>query len=232
VLEGLGTVCRYLASLCTGALAGTLSGATPEDEAAIAEWMNRAGVEYAHGASDAVSEVALANLDAHLLTRSTLAGAGAGITLADLVVYGAVHAAVAALAPERRSALCNVARWVAHVGGAAGGNAIFGEIAMVHADIPDLAVAALAAAAPSAKASKDGAKDGAKDGGKGSGDKKGGAAADGAVKGGGNGENKGAATDNDKKKEGGGEFLYPILHTTNRKPYILNHEPSTLSTKP
>jgi hypothetical protein len=83
-LSGLTTVARYLASL--SASSAQLLGATPEDEAAIAEWLTRAGVEYSGGA---IGEDKLALLNTHLLTRSTLCGDGAAtVSLADLILVG------------------------------------------------------------------------------------------------------------------------------------------------
>jgi hypothetical protein len=73
-----------------------LVGANPEDEASIAEWLARAG--------DVLStdDVHLDSLNTHLLKRSVLVGQK--ITLADLMVYGAVHDAVAELDAAKKAA--------------------------------------------------------------------------------------------------------------------------------
>ena len=198
-LEGLATVCRYVVSLSGDADAvARLTGATPEEDAAIAEWLTRAGVDY--GVSGVVGDDKLAHLNTHLLTRSTLCGPGAAVSLADLVVYGAVHGAVNALSADKRAspAMCNVARWADYIGGAAGGDAVFGKMAVVHADIPDVAAAAAAAAPapPAGKGGKDGKGGDAKGGGKGGGD---------AAKGGGGGDKKGGDGGDKKKGENGGK---------------------------
>jgi aminoacyl tRNA synthase complex-interacting multifunctional protein 1 len=130
-LEGLATVAKYVASLSADAAA--LDGTTPEEQATVAEWCQRAVAEY--GATGAVADDKLEALDAHLLKRSYVATPG-GLSLADLLVYGAVHASVVALSADKLAAMCNLARWCDHVGAVSGGDATFGKIPVVH--IPKL----------------------------------------------------------------------------------------------
>ena len=65
-------------------------------------------------------------LDAHLLKRSYIATPGS-LSLADLLVYGAVHASVVALSADKLAAMCNLARWCDHIGAVSGGDATFGR---------------------------------------------------------------------------------------------------------
>ena len=130
-LEGLATVAKYVASLSADAAA--LDGTTPEEQATVAEWCQRAVAEY--GATGAVTDDKLEALDAHLLKRSYIATPGS-LSLADLLVYGAVHASVVALSADKLAAMCNLARWCDHVGAVSGGDATFGKIPIVR--IPKL----------------------------------------------------------------------------------------------
>ena len=125
-LEGLATVAKYVASLSADAAA--LDGTTPEEQATVAEWCQRAVAEY--GATGAVTDDKLEALDAHLLKRSYVATPG-GLSLADLLVYGAVHGSVVALSADKLAAMCNLARWCDHVGAVSGGDATFGKIPIV-----------------------------------------------------------------------------------------------------
>ena len=125
-LEGLATVAKYVASLSADAAA--LDGTTPEEQATVAEWCQRAVAEY--GATGAVTDDKLEALDAHLLKRSYIATPGS-LSLADLLVYGAVHASVVALSADKLAAMCNLARWCDHIGAVSGGDATFGKIPVV-----------------------------------------------------------------------------------------------------
>ena len=60
-LEGLATVCKFVASLASEPVRGQLAGASPEDEAMISEWLARAAAEY--GVEGAVGDEKLAELD-------------------------------------------------------------------------------------------------------------------------------------------------------------------------
>ena len=137
----------------------------------------------------AISADKLDALNTHLLTRSFLVGHG--VTIADLVVYAAVQGAVAALSAEKKAAACNLVRWCDFMQAACGGKAVFGEVAVAHAEFPVFVAADPAPAAKDAKSGAGSAPKGGEGKGKG-GDAK--SEASGAEKGG-----------KDKKKGGGGE---------------------------
>ena len=138
-LSGLATVCRYLASLSPNA-ADLTGSTTPEHEAAVAEWLARATSVELSSSGGVVGDDKLDTLNAHLHTRSTLVGLPT-ISIADLAMYGAVHSAVAALSDEKRKgAFINLVRWCDFIGGAAGGNAVFGAVKVIHGEFPVLAV--------------------------------------------------------------------------------------------
>ena len=122
-LEGLSTVCQYVAS--KAADPGALLGRTPEEEALVQEWLSRASSEYA--VDGVVADDRLEALDAYLLTRSFLATPG-DISLADILAYGTVHASVVALPPDVLARRCNLARWCDHVGRVTGGDGVFGAV--------------------------------------------------------------------------------------------------------
>ncbi|KAL6784044.1 hypothetical protein ACKKBG_A04570 [Auxenochlorella protothecoides x Auxenochlorella symbiontica] len=66
-----------------------------------------------YGDLPAVTPADLANLDAHLLTRTFIAGNA--LTLADLVTYAAVAPALSSLPPKERSQVPNLVRWYDHI---------------------------------------------------------------------------------------------------------------------
>jgi hypothetical protein len=134
-LEGLATVCKYVASLASESVAKQLAGASPEDEAMISEWLARASAEY--GVANEVGDDKLVELDAHLATRSFVATRGA-VSLADLAAYGTTHGALLSMAQEKRNALVHLTRWCDHVGAVSGGARSFGAVPFPRADPMDL----------------------------------------------------------------------------------------------
>ena len=138
-LEGVATCARYLASLATAeGEAARLGGVeSPEADAEVSEWLTRAVTEYGV-AGDPIAEDKLEALDAHLLSRTFVANVSYRATVADLVAYGCVRDAVGALSEDKRTALVNLARWCDHIGGAYGGDDIFGKLPMRHAEFPDV----------------------------------------------------------------------------------------------
>jgi len=138
-LEGVATCARYLASLATAeGEAARLGGVeSPEADAEVSEWLTRAVTEYGV-AGDPIAEDKLEALDAHLLSRTFVANVSYRATVADLVTYGCVRDAVGALSEDKRTALVNLTRWCDHIGGAYGGDDIFGKLPMRHAEFPDI----------------------------------------------------------------------------------------------
>ena len=134
-LEGLATVCKFVASLASEPVRGQLAGASPEDEAMISEWLARAAAEY--GVEGAVGDEKLAELDARRSPRSFLATRGA-VSLADLAAYGTTHGALCAMAREKRHALVHLTRWCDHVGAVSGGAKTFGAVPFPRAEPMDL----------------------------------------------------------------------------------------------
>ena len=134
-LEGLATVCKFVASLASEPVRGQLAGASPEDEAMISEWLARAAAEY--GVEGVVGDDKLEALDAHLAMRSFVATRGA-ISLADLAAYGTTHGALCAMAREKRHALVHLTRWCDHVGAVSGGAQSFGAVPFPRAEPMDL----------------------------------------------------------------------------------------------
>ena len=134
-LEGLATVCKYVASLASESVAKQLAGASPEDEAMISEWLARASAEY--GVANEVGDDKLVELDAHLATRSFVATRGA-VSLADLAAYGTTHGALLSMAQEKRNALVHLTRWCDHVGAVSGGARSFGAVPFPRAEPMDL----------------------------------------------------------------------------------------------
>ena len=134
-LEGLATVCKYVASLASEPVGKQLAGASLEDEAMISEWLARAAAEY--GVEGAVGDENLVELDAHLASRSFVATRGA-ISLADLAAYGTTHGALCAMAREKRNALVHLTRWCDHVGAVSGGERTFGAVPFPRAEPLDL----------------------------------------------------------------------------------------------
>lgn len=134
-LEGLATVCKFVASLASEPVRGQLAGTSPEDEAMISEWLARAAAEY--GVEGAVGDEKLAELDARLASRSFLATRGA-VSLADLAAYGTTHGALCAMAREKRHALVHLTRWCDHVGAVSGGARTFGAVPFPRAEPMDL----------------------------------------------------------------------------------------------
>ena len=111
-LEGLATVCKFVASLASEPVRGQLAGASPEDEAMISEWLARAAAEY--GVEGAVGDEKLAELDARLAARSFLATRGA-VSLADLAATA--RRTVRCVRWRGRSAtLVHLTRWRDHAG--------------------------------------------------------------------------------------------------------------------
>ncbi|KAF8056858.1 Aimp1 [Scenedesmus sp. PABB004] len=104
VVAGLVPVAQSLAR--ASAQAEQLLGATPSEKAQVLEWLTHATTELS-----AVSDEALARLNAHLEPRTFLAG-GTHLTLADLVAFGLVHDAVAALPGAQAGAFTNLLRWL------------------------------------------------------------------------------------------------------------------------
>lgn len=136
-LEGLATVCKYIASLVDDEkLNQQLTGATSTDEAMIHEWLTRASAEYT--TSGSVDAAKLDTLNQHLATRSFVATSGF-ISLADLGVYGTTHGALSSSAPDTRSQLTHVMRWCDHVGAVADNNKTFGVVPFARGEPLDLA---------------------------------------------------------------------------------------------
>ena len=138
-LEGVATCARYLASLATAeGEAARLGGVeSPEADAEVSEWLTRAVTEYGV-AGDPIAEDKLEALDAHLKSRTFVANVSYRATVADLVTYGCVRDAVGALSEDKRTQFVNLARWCDHVGGAYGGDDIFGKLPIKHAENPDI----------------------------------------------------------------------------------------------
>ena len=103
----------------------------------MSEWLTRAVAEYGVSGG-AVAEDKLEALDSHLEPRSFLTDGSNRATVADLVAYGCVRGAVGTLSQDKRTQLCNLARWCDHIGGAYGGDALFGKLPMVHQVFPDI----------------------------------------------------------------------------------------------
>jgi len=136
-LEGLATVCKYIASLCGDASrAKQLAGASPEDEASISEWLVRAAAEY--GGNGNVSEEKLNDLDARLRLRSFVATAGS-VSLADIAVYGSTVGALQGLSSEKRDGMIHACRWCDHVGAVTNGVDLFGTLSFRRGEPLDLA---------------------------------------------------------------------------------------------
>ena len=138
-LEGVATCARFIASLAPAeGEAARLGGTgTPETDAQVSEWLTRAVAEYGVSGG-AVAEDKLEALDSHLEPRSFLTDGSNRATVADLVAYGCVRGAVGTLSQDKRTQLCNLARWCDHIGGAYGGDALFGKLPMVHQVFPDI----------------------------------------------------------------------------------------------
>ena len=128
VLDGLVTVAKYVCSRSPRA-AVLMNSKTPEGEAFVTEWINRATTEYAAG----VTHEAFYALNEHLLPRSFIAS-DAALSLADVLAYASLHAPFIALGAELHKALVNVMRWMDHVGAVTGGDAsgCFGPVPIVH----------------------------------------------------------------------------------------------------
>ena len=110
---------------------------SPEADAEVSEWLTRAVTEYGV-AGDPIAEDKLEALDAHLKSRTFVANVSYRATVADLVTYGCVRDAVGALSEDKRTQFVNLARWCDHVGGAYGGDDIFGKLPIKHAENPDI----------------------------------------------------------------------------------------------
>ena len=138
-LEGVATCARFIASLAPAeGEAARLGGTgTPETDAQVSEWLTRAVAEYGVSGG-AVAEDKLEALDSHLEPRSFLTDGSNRATVADLVAYGCVRGAVGTLSQDKRTQLCNLARWCDHIGGAYGGDALLGKLPMVHQVFPDI----------------------------------------------------------------------------------------------
>ena len=108
-LEGLATVCKFVASLASEPVRGQLAGASPEDEAMISEWLARAAAEY--GVEGAVGDEKLAELDARLAARSFLTARRRSYGGPRRIRHDA-RRAVRAMAREKRHALVRLTRWV------------------------------------------------------------------------------------------------------------------------
>ncbi|KAK3275056.1 hypothetical protein CYMTET_16795 [Cymbomonas tetramitiformis] len=85
-----------------------LLGKSVEDQAQVDEWLSRCSTSFAKVTFETLKE-----LNAVLESRTLLVGAQ--VTLADLIVFVAVHPAVTGLSPVDLDVLCNIARWTDYV---------------------------------------------------------------------------------------------------------------------
>uniref|UniRef100_A0A7S0RH46 tRNA-binding domain-containing protein n=1 Tax=Pyramimonas obovata TaxID=1411642 RepID=A0A7S0RH46_9CHLO len=108
-LSGTGTIAQYLVSKAGNAeLVAQLVGTDAKQQVEISDWISRATTEFAK-----VDQPACAAMNTALLNRTFLVGTT--LTLADLVVFGALHPTVSALAPAELAFLCNLTRWTDYV---------------------------------------------------------------------------------------------------------------------
>eukprot|EP00854_Cymbomonas_tetramitiformis_P016413 gene16413-19485_t len=108
-ITGVNTICKHIASMATQAInAEQLLGKSVEDQAQVDEWLSRCSTSFAKVTFETLKE-----LNAVLESRTLLVGAQ--VTLADLIVFVAVHPAVTGLSPVDLDVLCNIARWTDYV---------------------------------------------------------------------------------------------------------------------
>ncbi|KAK9807922.1 hypothetical protein WJX73_002578 [Symbiochloris irregularis] len=102
-LTGPNTICRYLVS-CDPSKKDVLLGKTASEAALVADWLSF------RNETDCSGEQQLAKVNEHLTSRVYLCGHH--LTLADLVVYGALHRPVANFPTAQANRFCNIVRYV------------------------------------------------------------------------------------------------------------------------
>ncbi|KAF6263252.1 hypothetical protein COO60DRAFT_1624675 [Scenedesmus sp. NREL 46B-D3] len=103
-VPALVSACQQVAR--SSSIVDQLLGSQPTQQAQVLEWLTLASAELA----GSISDEKLAKLNAALASRTFLAG-GAAPSLADLVLFGLLHPAVATLPAAQTNQSCNLLRW-------------------------------------------------------------------------------------------------------------------------
>eukprot|EP00873_Tetraselmis_striata_P026722 jgi/Tetstr1/446986/TSEL_034444.t1 len=150
-IQGLNPVARGIVQAAAKEVSDALLGASAEDQAAVAEWLTYCNTEL----SGVVTDQKLFRVNEHLQSRTFLTLER--MTLADLLVFSRLSAAVAALPAAQTDQLCNLLRWFDMVQKSPAARPLFPPVAVAK---PRLNTSPLAAAQPeqaSAKSSSSGA---------------------------------------------------------------------------
>uniref|UniRef100_A0A7S1X8X0 tRNA-binding domain-containing protein n=1 Tax=Tetraselmis chuii TaxID=63592 RepID=A0A7S1X8X0_9CHLO len=103
--RGLNPVARFIAGSTAKGVAANLLGASPEEQAAVSEWLTYCNTEL----SGVVTDKKLFQVNEHLKTRTFLTLER--LTLADLMVFNRLSGPTAALPVAQTDQLCNLIRW-------------------------------------------------------------------------------------------------------------------------
>eukprot|EP00899_Mesostigma_viride_P004769 jgi/Mesvir1/14293/Mv09719-RA.1 len=115
---GSDAVSRFLARNAGEALSQQLLGNNAGTSAQVSQWLSLCNTELSLGnllgdAAPGTPASRLTSLDEHLQPRVFLAGSR--LSLADLVVFAAVHPAMSVMPATTKQQLCSLSRWFDHI---------------------------------------------------------------------------------------------------------------------
>lgn len=157
-ITGRNTICRYLASLSENS--AKLLGKTPQEKAEVSQWLN-----HVYTNLEPLVDSKLHELDKFLASHSFFVGTN--ITLADLVIFAAIHPAVSSFPKAQIGYFCNLIRWCDCISHSADKSALYSPLEISR---PSFDFSLPSSSAPS-KVPKPDAKDNAAGKGKGEGAK-------------------------------------------------------------